>query len=320
MTSRRSFLASLPAAGALLAPRAFAQTPWPDRPIRFIVPVAAGAGTDLVARHVSVALTKLWNVPCIVDNKPGAGGAVGTDYVAKAAPDGATLLFTFSAHYTTPLVDKTPYDPVADFEPVVRLASSPLFMVAAPDSPFRSVADVVAASRRAPGSVTYASAGQGTPSHMGGALLESIAGIRMVHTPYRNGSQAMIETGNGQVNVAFSGAAALPLVKSGRLRLLAITSAKRSAHLPDVATVNESAGIQGYDLVSPIWALAPRGTPEAIRGKLSDAFGAIAATPGFKDFCAAQYLEQDFQNTAQAKAAAAGEAAHWRRLVQITRG
>lgn len=320
MLDRRSFLVSLPAAGAFLASRAFAQTPWPGHPIRFVVPVAAGAGTDLVARHVSVALSKLWNTPCIVDNKPGAGGAVGTDYVAKAAPDGTTLLFTFSAHYTTPLIDKTPYDPVADFEPVACLANSPLFMVTAPDSPFKSVADVVAASRRSPGSVTYASAGQGTPSHMGGALLESIASIRMVHTPYRNGSQAMIETGNGQVNVAFSGAAALPLVKGGRLRLLAITSAKRSAYLPDVPTMNEAADIQGYDLVSPIWTFAPRGTPEAIRAKLSDALSAITAMPAFKDFCAAQYLEQDFQNAAQAKAATAGVAAHWRRLVQLTKG
>lgn len=320
MTSRRSFLECLPAAAALLASRAFAQTPWPDRPIRFIVPVAAGAGTDLVARHVSVELNKLWNAACIVDNKPGAGGAVGTDHVAKAPPDGYTLLFTFSAHYTTPLVDKTPYDPVADFEPIGRLASSPLFMVTAQDSPIKSVADVIAVSRREPGSISYASAGQGTPSHMGGALLESIAGIRMVHTPYRNGSQAMIETGNGQVNVAFSGAASLPLVKSGRLRLLAITSARRSAHLPDVRTMNESGGMQGYDLVSPIWVLAPRGTPEAIRGKLSDALSAIAATPGFKNLCATQYLEQDFQDAAQAKAAAVDEAAHWRRLVQLTKG
>lgn len=320
MTSRRSFLISLPGAGALLMQGAFAEAPWPARPIRFIVPVAAGAGTDLVARQASVALNKLWNTSFIVDNKPGAGGAVGTDYVAKAPPDGYTLLFTFSAHYTTPLIDKTPYDPVVDFEPISRLASSPLFMLTAPDSPFKSVADVVAASRRAPRSVTYASAGQGAPSHMGGALLESIAGIEMVHSPYKNGSQAMIETGSGQVNVAFSGAASLPLVKSGRLRLLAITSAKRSTHLPDVPTMNESAGIHGYDLTSPVWAMAPRGTPEAIRNKLSEAFATITAAPDFKAFCAAQYLELDYQGATQARAAAAGEAAQWRRLVQLTKG
>jgi tripartite-type tricarboxylate transporter receptor subunit TctC len=322
MILRRTVLAGLPAAGALLAGRAFAQVAWPERerPIRFIVPVAAGAGTDLVARQVAVALGSLWNTACIVDNRPGAGGAVGTDYVAKAAPDGYTLLFTFSAHYTTPLIDKTPYDPVADFEPVARLASSPLFMVTAPDSTFRSAADVVAAARRTPRSVTYASAGQGTPSHMCGALLESIAGIQMVHTPYKNGSQAMIETSSGQVGVAFSGAASLPLVKSGRLRLLAITTARRSAYLPEVPTLNESAGLQGYDLGSPIWAMAPRGTLDVVRGKLSDALAAIVATPEFKTFCAAQYLEPDYQGAAQAKAAAATEAAHWRRLVQLTRG
>ncbi|HSW19871.1 MAG TPA: tripartite tricarboxylate transporter substrate binding protein [Ramlibacter sp.] len=319
MFSRRSFLVGLPAAGALLTRSAFAQVPWPDRSIRFIVPVAAGAGTDLVARQVSMALNKMWNTASIVDNKPGAGGALGTDYVAKAAPDGYTLLVTFSAHYTTPLIDKTPYDPVADFEPIARLASSPLFMVTAADSPFRSAGDVLAASRRSPRSVTYASAGQGTPSHMSGALLESIAGIQMVHAPYKNGSQAMIETGNGQVNVAFSGAASLPLVKSGRLRLLAITSATRSAHLPDVPTLNESAGIQGYELSSPIWAMAPRGTPDGVRNKLSDALGVITAAPEFKALCASQYLEQDYQSAALAKTATAGDAAHWRRLVQLTK-
>lgn len=310
----------LPAAGAWVCGGAFAQAQWPVRPIRFVVPVAAGAGTDLVARQASLALNKLWNTACIVDNKPGAGGAVGTDYVAKAAPDGYTLLFTFSAHYTTPLIDKTAYDPVADFEPVARLASSPLFMLTAPDSPFRTVVDVVAASRRSPRSVTYASAGQGTPSQMGGALLASIAGIEMVHSPYKNGSQAMIETGSGQVDVAFSGAASLPLVKSGRLRLLAITSARRSAHLPEVPTMNESGGIKGYDLTSPVWAMAPRGTPEVIRTTLSDAFATITAAAEYKAFCSAQYLEPDYQSASQARATVANEAAHWRRLVQLTKG
>jgi tripartite-type tricarboxylate transporter receptor subunit TctC len=316
MWSRRTFLASLPATGSLLAADVIAQ---PERTIRFVVPVAPGAGTDLVARHVAMALGKLWDVACVVDNKPGAGGALGTDAVAKAAPDGNTLLFTFSAHYTTPLIDKTPYDPVADFEPVARMASSPLFLVTAPQAPFRSVADVVAAARRAPRTVTSASAGQGTPSHMGGALLASIAGIEMVHAPYKNGSQAMVETATGQVDVAFSGAASLPLVKGGRLRLLAITVARRSAHLPDVPSMNESAGVQGYNLGSPIWVVAPRGTPEATRSRLSDALAVITATPEFKAFCAAQYLEQDFQPALQARAAAEDEAAHWRRLVQLTR-
>lgn len=320
MPSRRSFLMGLSAGGALLTGNTFAQSSWPDRPVRFIVPVAPGAGTDLVARHVSVALNKLWSVATVVDNRPGAGGALGADLVAKAPSDGHTLLFTFSAHYTTPLVDKTPYDPVADFEPVARLASSPLFMLTAPDSRFKSAADVIAASRRAPRSVSYASAGQGTPSHMGGALLESTAGIEMVHAPYKNGSQAMIEVSNGQVDAAFSGAAALPLVKSGRLRVLAITAGRRSAHVPEVPTMNEAAGIRDYDLTSPIWVLAPRGTPAAITGKLSDAFATITATPEFKAFCAAQYLELDYQSAMQTKAGVVSEFDKWRRLVQLTKG
>ncbi|WP_179107063.1 tripartite tricarboxylate transporter substrate binding protein [Variovorax sp. KK3] len=309
----------LPAAGALLTTGAFAQPAYPDRPIRFVVPVAPGAGTDLVARQVSVALNKLWNASVLVDNKPGAGGVLGTDAVAKAMPDGYTVLFTFSTHYTTPWLEKTPYDAVADFEPVAKLASTTLFMVTAADSPLRSVADVVAASKRAPRSISYASAGQGTPSHMCGALLGSITGIEMIHAPYKNGSQAMIETGSGQVQVAFSGPAALPLVRSGRLRVLAVTADKRSAQLAEVPTMNEAAGIVGYDIASPVWSLAPRGTPAAIVGRLSEAFAAITAAADFKAFCAAQYLEQDYQNAAAMKAAAAGESAKWRRLVELTK-
>ncbi|MES2484119.1 MAG: tripartite tricarboxylate transporter substrate binding protein [Pseudomonadota bacterium] len=320
MISRRSILLGLPSAGALLSQGVLAQSAWPERAIRLIVPVAPGAGTDVLARHVAMALAQLWNANVVVENKPGAGGALGTDLVAKAPSDGYTILFTFSAHYTTPIVEKAPYDPVADFEPIARLASSPLFLLTAAQSRFKTVDDVLTASRRAPRTLTYASAGQGTPSHMGGALLESLAQIGMIHAPYKNGSQAMIEVGSGQVDLGFSGAAALPLVRSGRLRVLAITASRRSEYLPEVPTMNEAAGLRDYDLTSPIWAIAPRGVPQAIVGRLSEAFTAITASPEFKAFCAAQFLEVDAQNAAQARAAAATEADRWRRLVQLTKG
>lgn len=319
MPNRRAFMLSFPAAGLMLTQSASAQSSWPDRPIKFIVPVAPGAGTDVVARHVSVALNKMWNSATIVDNKPGAGGILGTDFVAKSASDGYTLLFTFSAHYTAPWLDKTPYDAVADFEPLARLASATLFMLTAADSAFKSAADVIAAAKRSPRLVSYASAGQGTPSHMCGALLDSMAGIETTHVPYKNGSQAMIETGNGQVSVAFSGPAALPLVKAGKLRVLAVTASKRSVYLPDVPTIDEAAGIHGYDIASPVWAMAPRGTPAVIRDKLSEAFATITSSQEYKSFCATQYLEPDYQPAAAVKAAARSESDKWRRLVQLTK-
>jgi tripartite-type tricarboxylate transporter receptor subunit TctC len=316
---RRRVLQTLPVIAALPAAPSFAQSAYPDRPIRFVVPVAPGSATDTVARQVSTQLTKAWNVPVIVDNRPGAGGTVGTEVAAKAPADGYTLLFTLSSHYTNPWLDKTPYDPAADFEPVAKLVSTALVMVTAVDSRFRTVRDVIEAERRAPGSVNFASAGEGTTSHMGGALLNAVAGIRMMHVPYKNGSQAMVETANGLVQVAFSGPAALPLVRSGKLRILAVTGAKRSQQLPDTPTIDESGGLSGYDLTSPVWAFVPKGVSPDIVAKLSDAFGMIVQTPEFRAMCAAQSLDPTYEPAPVVRAAVAAEVEKWRKLVQATR-
>ncbi len=318
MLSRRSIVLSLPAAALFGAGHALAQA-YPSRPIRVIVPVAPGSATDLTARQVVAGLTRLWNnAPVIVENKPGAGTIIGTDFVAKAPADGYTLLFNLSSHYTSPWLNKTPYDPVKDFEPVAKLVSTALVMITAVDSPFKSVQDVVAAAKKAPGTVTFASAGIGTTSHMGGALLNSLAGIELVHAPYKDGSQAMVDTANGQAQLGFSGPAAIPLIKSGKLRVLATTGARRSAQLPDVPTVKEALHLD-YEVTSPVWAFAPRGTPDAIVNRLSEAFGTIVAAPEFKAFCDAQYLDTSYEPAATVRAAAAGEAAKWRRLVELTR-
>ncbi|WP_439687762.1 Tripartite-type tricarboxylate transporter, receptor component TctC [Cupriavidus oxalaticus] len=318
MYSRRSILFALPALGALWSIRGLAQA-YPSRPIRFVVPIAPGSATDLVARQVSASLNKLWSQSVVVENRPGAGGVIGTDVVAKAQADGYTLLFTLSSHFTNPWLEKTPYDAVADFEPVARLVSTALVMVTAVDSKFKTVRDVIAAAKREPRSVSYASAGEGTASHMCGALLNTIAGIEMNHAPYKNGSQAMIETASGQVQVAFSGQAALPLIRAGKLRVLAVTSAQRSALMPDAPPMNKAAGIDGYDFSSPIWAFAPKGTPAAVVTKLSDALGVIVASPEFKAFCSAQALDPDYQPAATVRAGWSAEAAKWRRLVQLIR-
>jgi tripartite-type tricarboxylate transporter receptor subunit TctC len=297
---------------------AFAQD-YPSKPIRVVVPTGSGSGSDVVARHMANALGKAWGTTTIVDNKLGAGGVIGTDFVAKSPPDGYTLLFTYAAHYSNQWVlDKTPFDAVKDFEPIARLAVSCLALVTAPNSPLRSVQDVVAAAKRKANGLTYGSAGNGTTSHMAGALMCSLAGIQMNHVPYKSPGQAAIDAASGQVDLGFGGIATLlPLIRAGRLRALAVTSLNRSAHLPDVVSMAE-AGLQGYEVVSPIWVLAPRGTPAPIIAKLSDKLTSVAATPEFRELCAQQGFEVDIQNAATYKANAPAELEKWKRLVALT--
>jgi tripartite-type tricarboxylate transporter receptor subunit TctC len=192
-------------------------------------------------------------------------------------------------------------------------------VVTAPDSPFKTMQDVIDAARSAPRKVTFASAGDGTTSHMAGALLSSLANIELVHTPYKNGSQAMVDTSAGQVQFAFSGPAALPLVKGGKLRVLATTGAQRSALMPDVPTVREATRLDSYEVIGPIWAFAPKGTPAAIVTKLSEAFRMLTASAEYKQFCALQSLDPDYESSEQVKAGQAKELARWRTLVQLTR-
>jgi tripartite-type tricarboxylate transporter receptor subunit TctC len=301
-----------------LLPLPSAAQEYPTRPIRVVVPVSAGSGTDATARFVATGLAKAWGATVVVDNRPGAGTALGTELVAKAAPDGYTLLFTYAAHYSNQWVTNVSFDAVRDFEPVARLANSTLVVATKPDSPFRNVRDLIAAAKQKPGAVSYASAGNGSTGHMAGALLENMAGVTLNHVPYKAASQVPIDASTGQVDFMIGGlASALPLIKSGRLRVLAVTADKRSANLPDAPTMAE-AGLPGYENSSPIWVFAPRGTPAAIVNKLSDALTRIASTPEFKYYCFGQGIEVDVQDTATAKKGAAAELEKWKKLVQLT--
>lgn len=291
---------------------------YPSHPIRIVVPVTPGSGSDATARFVANALGKAWGTVVLVDNKPGAGAALGTDAVAKSPADGYTLLFTYAAHYSNQWVMNTGFDAVRDFEPVARMANSTLVLATRPDSPFKKLADVIAAAKQKPGSLTYGSAGIGTTGHMAGAQLASMAGIELTHVPYKAASQLPVDASTGMVDVMFGGlASSLPLIKSGRLRVLAVTSATRSANLPDVPTMAES-GLPGYENATPIWVFAPRGTPQPIVKKLSDALTRIASTPEFKDYCFALGIEVDVQDAATVKARGPAELERWRKLVELT--
>lgn len=318
---RRQLALSLLASG--LVPTAWAQgqpgPAYPNRPIRVIVPLNAGSATDGTARFIATALSKEWGVPVVVDNKPGAGVIVGTEMAAKSPADGHTLLFTYASHYSQPWVQPTPYDAVHDFEGVAQLANTPLMIAVGANSAFRSVADVIAAAKRRPGSISYASAGVGTTGHMAGALFESLANVSLNHVPYKSASQVAVDTASGQADLMFGGfSSGMGLVRSGKLRVLAVTSAKRSGNFPEIPTLAEL-GLNGYENSSPIWMLAPRGTPQPIVAKISEALVRIASSSEFKEACQTIGADPDPRNAAYVSANAPVELAKWKRLVELTK-
>jgi tripartite-type tricarboxylate transporter receptor subunit TctC len=291
---------------------------YPDKPIRVVVPISAGSATDTTARFVANELSRAWNVAVVTDNKPGAGIALGTDIVAKSPPDGYTLLFTYAAHYSQTMVQTTPYDPVKDFEPVAQLVDTQLVMAVRADSPFKTVADVIAAAKQRPGAISYGFAGIGTTGHMCGALFEQMAGVRLNAVPYKAASQVPIDAASGQTDLMFGGtASAMPLIRDGRLRVLATTGSMRTAALPGVRTVAES-GLPGYEVSSPVWMMAPRGTPPAIIRKLSDELVRIASTPAFKEMTLKLALDPAPLKTEALNGNVPKEIIKWRRLVDLT--
>lgn len=318
MMFRRAFIPALVAVAIIPGVTPVLAADFPDgKPIKIVVATGVGSGSDLTARQIASGLSKELNTPVIVDNKAGAGGVIGTDFVAKAAPDGYTLLSTYAQHYTNQLIQKTPYDAVKDFEPIARVANSALVISVGANSPYKTLKDVVAAAKQKPGVVSFGSSGNGTTSHMAAALFAHMAGIKLNHVPYKAPSQVALDAVSGQIDLSFNGmSTALPLIKGGRLRALAVTTAQRSQSLPDVPTVAEL-GYPGYEAASPIWIFAPRGTPQAIVNKLSEAVVHQAQTPGFKELCLNQGLEVDIQPAAVAKAAGPGEVDKWRKLMSV---
>ena len=251
-----------------LGSQALAQD-YPTRPIRFVVPFPPGGGTDIIARIVQPKLSEALGQPIVIENRGGAGGAVGTEAAARSAPDGYTFLFTLSSHTINPLLYKLNYDVERDFVPVTMIVSVPQLIAAHPDAPARTLKEMVAAARARPGFLAFASVGNGTPSHIAGELLKLKAGIDMVHIPYKGGGPAVTDTIAGQVPFLFVTApAALSQVRAGRLRALAVTTQKRSAAAPDIPTVAEALGMPDYEVDSWYAMFAPAKTPPAIVARM----------------------------------------------------
>jgi tripartite-type tricarboxylate transporter receptor subunit TctC len=242
---------------------------WPSRPIRMVVPLSPGGFADVPGRILAARLSSLLGYNVFVENRPGAGGTIGADFVAKSAPDGYTLLFTGTPHVISAWIyKKLPYDALKDFEPVALVASGPYVLVVNPQLPVHSVRELIAAAKAQPGKIDYASSGNGSAQHLVSALFTSMAGIELNHVPYKGSGPAMQDLLGGQVKVSFAGIPnVLPHVKAGRLRALAVSTPQRSLDLPDVPTVAE-AGVPGYQATLWLNLAAPPGTPAEIVQRL----------------------------------------------------
>ena len=282
MDPRRRHVWSAAAALSLAPSVARAQAPaatgWPARPIRLIIPFSPGGFTDIVARSLAQRLAPLLGQPVVVENKPGAGSTIGADFVAKAPPDGYTLLMVSTTHVIGPaLYRKLPYDAIGSFTPIMRMVDAPYVLLAHPSLPARNVDELIALAKAQPGQIDYASSGNGSAQHLVGALFASMAGVQMRHIPYRGSAQATQDLLAGFVKTGFMGT---PVAKqhasTGRLRALAVSSRSRSPQLPDVPSLHE-AGVSGYDATIWLGLLAPAGTPPEIVNRLHAEVGRVFA-------------------------------------------
>jgi tripartite-type tricarboxylate transporter receptor subunit TctC len=278
---RRTLVRGL-AALALVATPVAAQTGgWPNKPIRYIVPFAPGGTTDILARAVGEPLAKALGQPVVVENKPGQGGSIGAAELARSAPDGYTIGGgTISSHgINATLYDKLPYDPITSFAPITMFASQPNVLLVHPSVPAKDLKEFIALLKANPDKYSFGSAGNGTSQHISGELFKSMAGVKMQHIPYRGSGQMIPELLGGNLPVAVDNiATAMPHVKSGKVRALAVTSAQRSIVAPDVPTMAES-GLPGYELTSWQAVFAPAGTPPAIVERLYTEIANILKTP-----------------------------------------
>src|SRR5437899_630941 len=258
---------------------------WPSKPIKWIVPFAPGGTTDILARTVGDKLSIALGVPVVVENRPGAGGGVGAEFTAKAAPDGYTIMGgTISTHaINASLYKDLPYDPVKDFVPITLIARIPNMLVVNPAVPAKDVKELIVLLKANPAKYTFASSGNGTSQHLSGELFKSMAGVDMQHIPYKGSPPALQDVVGGQVTMTFDNiTTAWPLAKAGKLRALAVTTAKRSSIAPDVPTLAES-GLAGYEVGSWQGVFAPAGTPPAIVQRLNTEIVKIINLPDVKE-------------------------------------
>jgi tripartite-type tricarboxylate transporter receptor subunit TctC len=304
-------------AAAVAAQPVYAQN-YPNRPIRLVVPFSPGGAADVPGRILTQKLSEALGHQVVVDNRPGAGSTIGADQVAKAPPDGYTLLTISNTHFVSAaLYKKLPYDSVGDFAPVTQVTSAPNIIVVHPSLPAKTVKELIALAKAKPGKIDYASSGNGSTQHLTGALFCKMAGIDMTHVPYRGSGPATADLLSGQVTVGFPGIAGmLPQIRAGKLRALAVTGAKRSPELPEIPTVAE-AGVKGYDVTAWFGVAGPKGMPRDIVLKLHTELLRILKNPEVQKLLLNAGQEVAWQETPELFGDMLKvEAAKWARMVK----
>jgi tripartite-type tricarboxylate transporter receptor subunit TctC len=266
---------------------------YPEKSVRVVVPAPPGSAPDFLVRLVGQKLSEAWGQPVVIDNIVGASGNIGTERVAKAAPDGYTLLFNTIGPIAVnvSLFDKLPYDPIKDLAPISLVAKMPNILTVNPGVPVKNLAELIALAKKEPGKLRYGTAGPGTTQHLSGELLNTLAGIKLISVPYKSSAQMTTDALGGQIEVLFHNAPVLlPHLKSGGLRGIAITSAKRSPSVPELPTMAE-AGVAGFEITAWFGFMAPRGTPQSIIAKIHADVARIVASPDIQERILAQASE-----------------------------
>ncbi|MEJ8840689.1 Bug family tripartite tricarboxylate transporter substrate binding protein [Ramlibacter sp. AN1133] len=315
---RRTILATAAAALAMGFAAAQAQDKWPSRPITYIVPFGAGGTTDVLARLVTPKAAAALGTSFVIENKAGAGGSMGSDFTAKAAPDGYTIQGgTISSHaINVSLYAKLPYDPIRNFQPITMIGSMPNVLVVRADSPYKTVQDVIAAAKAKPGSINYASSGSGTSQHLSGVFFEQLTGGKLVHVPYKSSAESLnaLLSGQGADMIFENLAPAMPFIKAGKLRALGVTSDKRSSAVPDVPAIAEV--LPGFSIVSWQAIFAPAGVPRPIVERLSTELIKSVQDPETRAKLVAQGIEPGGMTPAELGAFQKSEVEKWARVIK----
>jgi tripartite-type tricarboxylate transporter receptor subunit TctC len=305
------------ASGLVTALPSFAQG-FPAKPIRWILPYPPGGGSDTIARPVARKLSENVGQQVIVDNRGGAGGNIGMETAARAAPDGYTIVMGLTAQLAVnpALYQKIPYDPIRDFEPITLLANGAYVLAAHPSLPVKTMKDVIMIARKRPGEILYASSGNGSGAHLASELLNNMTGIKLKHVPYKGGGPALVDTISGQTQLLF----ATPIassghLKAGRLRAIAVSTTKRVNSMPDVPTIAES-GVPGFD--AGVWygMLAPKGTPRDIITRLNEEFRKVLGDPDIRNFLTMSAVEPDGGTPEELGKYMRSELAKWAKVVK----
>jgi tripartite-type tricarboxylate transporter receptor subunit TctC len=300
---------------AMTAAVATAQT-YPQKPVRLIVPYPPGGAVDTVGRLLAVRLEAALGQPVVVENKAGAGGLIGSDQVAKAAPDGYQIVFgTVSSHAIAPSVyKKMPYDSLADFAPISLVALTPYIVTVNPQVPVSTLSELVAYAKANPGKLNFGSSGKGTTPHLAGELFKTLAGVEMTHVPYKGSAPMVTDLLGGQVQVAFDNTV-IPHIKAGRLKGLAVTGPARLESMPDIPTGVE-AGLAGYEAVGWMGLMAPKGTPESITRRLAEETAKAVRSPEIVERLAALGFQSKTNSPSEFYAYISAEKEKWAQVVK----